>query len=78
MKITTDHSASSYNQPVILDNQGRVMDYAPGIRAIREFFGDTQQAFADRLGVSKKTVESWEYGQRMPSNTALRLLATML
>jgi len=78
MKITTGHPGSSCAQPVILDDSGHVMDYATGIRAIRDQFGDTQQQFAARLGVSIKTVQSWEQWLRIPSNTALRLLGTML
>lgn len=43
------------------------------IRALRG--SATQSAFADRLGVNRKTVERWESGERLPDG--LSLLALM-
>ena len=37
------------------------------VRRIREALGLSQQAFAERLGVSVGTVQSWELGRRRPS-----------
>lgn len=74
MRVTTNHPCSSYGQPVILDDNCQVMDYAPGIKAIRKKAGMTTQQFADEIGVSRRTVEGWESG-RMPSTLALRALA---
>ena len=34
----------------------------------------TQKAFADVLGVSKRTVEAWETGRSTPSPTAKNLI----
>jgi len=39
MKITCNHSSSSYGVPVILGDDGDVMDYAPGIKAVRSKLG---------------------------------------
>lgn len=39
---------------------------ATGIKVIRARVGDTQQAFADRLGVSIGTVRAWEQGVNGP------------
>lgn len=78
MRITTDHPSSSYGQPVILDDAGEVMDYADGVRAIRRQLADTQAEFSARLGVSKRAVESWEYGDRIPSAKALNAIADIL
>lgn len=72
IKITTDRP------PRIIDTQGAEMSYPAGIRAIRAEFGDSQRGFSNRVGVSIKTVQSWEQGARIPSNTALMLIATML
>jgi len=36
------------------------------IRAIRQSLGLNQADFAERLGVSKDTVNSWEQGRRTP------------
>lgn len=77
MRITTDHSASSYGQPVILSDGGEVLDYAEGIKAIRQQMELSTAKFAEQMGTSKRTVEGWEQG-RLPSNTALLLLQYLL
>lgn len=77
MRVTTQHSASSYGQPVILDDSGQVMDYAPGIKAIRDKVGLSTQQLADLCGVSRRTVEGWEQG-RMPTAAALNVMATLI
>ena len=77
MQITTNHSNSSYGVPVILADDGGVMDYAPGIKAIRDKAGLTTQQLADAIGVSRRTVEGWESG-RMPSTLALRAMASLV
>lgn len=77
MKITTNHSSSSYGVPVILADDGGVMDYAPGIKAIRSKLSMTTQQLADACGVSRRTVEGWESG-RLPSTLALRALASLV
>lgn len=77
MQVTTNHSASSYGQPVILSDGGEVMDYAPGIKAIRDKAGLTTQELADLCGVSRRTVEGWEQG-RMPTAAALNVMASLV
>ena len=77
MRVTTNHSASSCGQPVILSDGGEVMDYAPCIKAIRDKLGFTTQQLADEIGVSRRTVEGWESG-RMPSTLALRALVSLV
>jgi len=47
---------------------------ADEIRDIRDRLNMTQSFFADVIGVSKKTVESWEYGRGKPSGVASRIL----
>lgn len=44
------------------------------IRRIRKSCGISQSVFADCMGVSKKTVEAWEYGKNTPTGPACRLL----
>jgi transcriptional regulator with XRE-family HTH domain len=44
------------------------------VRALRRHFGDTQAAFADRLGTNQQTVSEWERGARRPRRMAQRLL----
>ena len=44
------------------------------IREIRDKLNMSQGFFAEVIGVSKKTVESWEYGRGKPSGAAARML----
>jgi len=45
------------------------------IRVIRNRLRMSQGFFAEVMGVSKKTVESWEYGKGRPGGSAARLLS---
>jgi putative transcriptional regulator len=47
---------------------------ADEIRGIRDGLSMSQGFFAEVIGVSKKTVESWEYGRGKPSGAAARVL----
>ena len=44
------------------------------IKAIRKKTGLNAEMFGALVGVSKKTVESWEQGVRNPSRSALKLI----
>jgi DNA-binding XRE family transcriptional regulator len=77
VKTTIDHPSSSYGIPVILDDRGDVMDYAPGIKAARARLGLTAAQLAEKLGVSERTVNGWEQG-RMPETAALNMLGKLL
>jgi len=44
------------------------------VRDIRNNLNMSQGFFAQVIGVSKKTVESWEYGRGKPSGAASRVL----
>lgn len=44
------------------------------IKQIRNKTGLTQANFAYALGVSKKTVEAWEYGRNTPNGPSRRLI----
>jgi len=44
------------------------------IREIRDNLNMSQGFFAEVIGVSRKTVESWEYGRGKPSGAAARIL----
>lgn len=78
MKITTDHPTSSYGIPVILDDKGRPMDYAPGIQAVRKALGLSVADVGELVGKSPRTVEGWEQGRRMPPSEVLYVLAGKL
>ncbi len=77
MKVTTNHPSSSYGQPVILDDSGRVIDYAPGIKVIRKKLGLTARELGEKLGVAERTVNGWE-GGRMPDARCLNMLGKLL
>jgi putative transcriptional regulator len=47
---------------------------ADEIKGIRNSLNMSQGFFAEVIGVSKKTVESWEYGRGKPSGAAARVL----
>lgn len=50
---------------------------AEEIKAVRESLGMTQVSFAILIGVSKKTVESWECGRYTPDGAARRLISIL-
>lgn len=77
MKVTTNHAASSYGQPVIIGDDGGVMDYPEGIKEIRRRKSLSVQDLADRCGVSRRTVEGWEQG-RLPSAASLNVMADLV
>lgn len=76
MKITTLHD-DSHGFPVIIADDGSVMDYAAGIRAIRENMDLSPSEFGSRIGASRRTVEGWEQG-RAPSTMALMAIKHMI
>lgn len=47
---------------------------AQDIKELRLQMNLTQKSFAALIGVSVKTIESWEYGTNQPSGAARRLL----
>lgn len=44
----------------------------------RQGQGRSRKWLAEKVGVSQKTVESWEYGTRNPSGPAVLLLETLI
>ncbi len=48
---------------------------AEEIKGIRSRLNMSQGFFAEVIGVSKKTVESWEYGRGKPSGAAARVIS---
>ena len=49
----------------------------PDVRRIRERLGLTQAEFAQRFGLSQRTVEQWEQGRAVPDRPARVLLAVI-
>jgi hypothetical protein len=77
MQITTQHPASEYGVPVILDDAGGVMDPAPGLAAALARLGWSRATLAERTGYSRRTVEGWFVGRPVPAS-ALNVLADAL
>lgn len=78
MKITTEHPASSYGIPVILDDDGNPTDYADGVKLLRDRLGLNTAELGATVGVSRRTVENWEQGRNQPSAPALKLMADLI
>ncbi len=49
----------------------------PDVRQIRTRLGLTQAEFAQRFGLSQRTVEQWEQGRAVPDRPARVLLAVI-
>lgn len=78
MRITTDHARSSYGVPVILDDNGNVMDYPDGVRAAVARLGWSRQELADRTGRNLRSVERWFHKGNRPDVAVLNVLADAL
>lgn len=62
----------------ITDARGRTIPTPDAIRQLRETHNLTMSELGTRLGVSSRTVESWEQGRRNPSKTTIMLIANTL
>lgn len=52
----------------------RVVVAGPDVRALRERTGLSQEEFADRFGLSLRTLQQWEQRRRVPDGPARLLL----
>ncbi len=77
MRLTTNHSMSSYGIPIFVDDDNNPMDYAPAIKQLRSAKGLSVADLANECGVSPRTIEGWEQG-RMPSVPALKILGKII
>ena len=78
MRVTTNHPASCYGFPVILDDNGEVMDYPEGVKAIRKLVGMNTTKLGELCGASRRTVENWEGGRFPPPANALNVMAELV
>jgi DNA-binding transcriptional regulator YiaG len=77
MKITTNHPASSYGVPVIIDDAGEVMTRSEGVKAVKAKLRINNADLATVCNVSIRTVEGWL--QNRPINAAaLNVMGDML
>ena len=79
MQEMLDHAAGKIDLRTSTYNISQVRETisVDEIKETRKMLGLSQGVFAVVLGVSKKTVESWEAGRYMPDGAARRLI-TML
>jgi putative transcriptional regulator len=64
---------------VLRSGRNRKLTFGPKqIKKVREKFELTQGEFAERIGVSIKTVQSWEQGERNPGIIAKVMIGAML
>ena len=68
--------AGEYGTGQYGSGQPRGEQWASGrrVRRLRRHLGETQAAFADRLGTNQQTVSEWERGARQPRRMARQLL----
>lgn len=63
MTITCDHPSSSYGVPVILADDGSVMDYAPGLTEVLRRIGWDRETAAVESGYkSARSIEKFWQG----------------
>ena len=78
MTITCHHPSSSHGIPVILDDSGDVIDYAPGLSAVLDRLGWRRADFAKHCGYKgPRSVEKFWQGVVPPAAT-LNMLAVEL
>lgn len=58
----------------MMRSRGRSMWKPEKVKELRNRFGETQEAFAARLGVGVGTLRDWEQGARRPKGSAAKLL----
>ena len=77
MRTTCNHPQSSYGIPVILADDGSVMDYGPGLTAGLQKLGWSRADFARHCGYSTRSVEKFWQGVVPPAAT-LNMLGVAL
>jgi len=79
MRMTCNHPQSSYGIPVILADDGSVMDYGPGLAACIDRLGWSWADLAAFWGFSSaRGVERYRQGVMVPSAANLNMLGVEL
>ena len=68
---------NGYDKPILVDN-GNNLTYSQAVKKIRKINKMSTTEFGKICGVSKRTVEKWEQGTRMPSRSALLLMKKLI
>ena len=72
-----DDSLGLINAMVRLMDKALHCYHSVEVKAVRQSTGQSQRAFADRFGLSPRTVEQWESSRRQPDRAATALLKTI-
>jgi putative transcriptional regulator len=56
---------------------GPTLSFGEELQVLRRKLGLTQQGFANKFGLSRRTIQNWEQGHKQPE-TAARLLIEMI
>ena len=79
-ELMIEHMKKNTNEPLefdslFLSDEERRRRFGARIRIMRNFFGLTQSALAEKIGVSKQTITTYETGRREPPFRNLLALA---
>lgn len=70
----TEAGKSVWSLKQAAENPSSVVLLQPNVKLVRETLNQTQEGFAELLGVTVKTVRNWEQGRRVPRGPGLSLL----
>ena len=73
-----DEAKARNEEALPIEVADRILAGKSAVRVFREYRGLTQQALADRCGISKPYLSQIEAGQRTPSTEVLKKLAAAL
>lgn len=77
MQVTTKHPKSSKGHPVIVSDDGQIMDPILGFRALIKTVGWTRTRVAHECGVAVRTIHGW-CSTTNPPISALNVLGSEL
>lgn len=74
MTVTTNHPASSYGVPVILNDEGELVDYPEGIKAIFKRLGWRYKDAQEATNKKRRMVQGYVSGDYPPPADFLNVL----
>ncbi|MCL2663310.1 MAG: transcriptional regulator [Oscillospiraceae bacterium] len=75
LKQAADHSRGDKSRVRVSVRELKIPEYTAGdVRSLRSSLNLSQRGFAYAMGVSTRTVESWEIGRNTPNGSARNLL----
>lgn len=74
MRYLQNHSMSGILSMIIPEKKVEYTEAAMTVKEMREKLGITQEIFAQRYNIPKRTIENWESGKRTPPAYVLEML----